>query len=351
MTGFLIYGAYGYTGSLIAHAAVRRGMKPVLAGRNPQRLEHLAAQLGLEWRACSLDDPTQLQRTIRDAGVVLHCAGPFSRTARPMAEACLRAGSHYLDITGEAAVFEEMARRGREAEAAGIMLLPGAGFDIVPSDCLAVHLKRRLPSATRLALGFQSLSRLSRGTALTVLENLARQGLVRENGALRRVPAAWKTRTIDFGAGAVTAMTIPWGDVVTAYHSTGIGNIEFYMAAPLSTRLAARLSRYAGGLLGSNLVQKMLANRIRAGPAGPSADERQCGRSYLWGEVSDAAGRRCVARLRGPEGYDFTVAASLALVTHVLGGSAPRGYQTPASAYGPDFVLELAGVKRADEPA
>jgi short subunit dehydrogenase-like uncharacterized protein len=218
-----------------------------------------------------------VQEGIRGARAVLHCAGPFAHTWRPVADACLRGGAHYLDVTGEVAVFEALAGRDAEARAAGVTLPPGAGFDVVPSDCLAAHLQRRLPTATRLALGFQGLGRLSRGTARTIAENLHRGGLVRRGGQLTAVPAAWKTRVIDFGGGPVAAMTIPWGDVATAYYSTGIPDIEVYTAAPLGWRLAARASRHLGWLLRSRPVQSLLRWRIRAGPAGPTEQERARG--------------------------------------------------------------------------
>src|SRR6187402_1304471 len=111
-----------------------------------------------------------------------------------MVDACLAERVPYLDITGEIAVFEAAAARDAEAKAAGVVLLPGAGFDVVPSDCLAAHLKRRLPSATSLALAFQVLGGVSRGTATTAVENLARGGMVRRAGKLVAVPAAYKTR-------------------------------------------------------------------------------------------------------------------------------------------------------------
>jgi short subunit dehydrogenase-like uncharacterized protein len=223
------------------------------------------------------------------------------------------------------------------------------GFDVVPTDCLAAHLKRHLPTATHLALGLQALGgRLSRGTATTMIENLHRGGLVRRDGALTRVPAGWRTRAIDFGAGPVPAITIPWGDVATAFHSTGIPNIEVYLAAPLGMRLLARLSRYGGWLLGSRWVQGWLKGRVRSGPPGPTAEQRACGASVVWGEVTDAAGRKAVARLHGPEGYTFTVLTALAVVGRVLAGEAPAGFQTPATAYGPDLVLEVAGVRREE---
>jgi short subunit dehydrogenase-like uncharacterized protein len=349
MADFLIYGATGYTGSLIAHEAVRRGYRPILAGRNAEALAALARKLELEQRVFSLDDPAAVIAGLRGVGAVLHCAGPFAHTSRPMADGCLRASVHYLDITGEVGVFEALAARDGEAKKARIMLLPGVGFDVVPSDCLAAHLKRRLSSASRLALGFQSRSRMSRGTATTIVENLHGGGLVRRGGVLTNVPAAWKAREIDFGTGPVKAMTIPWGDLSTAYHSTGIPNIEVYMAAPLATRLAARASRHLGWVLGSSFVQGRLKRHIRAGPPGPTDEERARGKTFLWGEVSDDAGQRVVSRLRGPEGYTLTVLAALAVVDRVVAGGAPPGFQTPSAAYGPDFVLGLEGVIRQDE--
>jgi short subunit dehydrogenase-like uncharacterized protein len=350
MANFLIYGANGYTGALVAREAARRGLRPTLAGRNGPEVASLARDLGLEYRVFSLDDPAAVDNGLRGHAAVLHCAGPFAHTFGPMADACLRTRTHYLDVTGEVAVFEALAARGDEAKAAGVMLLPGVGFDVVPTDGLAAHLKRRLPSATRLALGLSMGIRPSRGTATTILENAPRGGLVRRGGVLTRVPTAWKTRTIDFGRGPVKAMTIPWGDVSTAYRSTGIPNVEVYLAAPFTARALARLSRLFGWLLRSPGVQGWLKKRIRAGPPGPTDEERARGTSALWGEVTDDAGRRAVARLRGPEGYTMTVRTALAAVERVLAGDALPGYRTPSLAYGPDFVLGIQGVVREDEP-
>ncbi len=345
----LIYGANGYTGALTARMAAARGQRPILAGRNAPEVERLARELGLPSRVFALDDPRKVDAGLEGVTVVLHCAGPFSRTAKPMAEACLRTQVHYLDITGEAEVFESLAARNAEARTAGVMLLPGSGFDVVPSDCLAAHLKRRLPTARRLTLGFQARGRLSRGTATTMAENFHRGGLMRRDGVLTRVPAAWKTRPIDFGRGPVTAMTIPWGDVSTAFHSTGIPDIEVYTPASVSLRVAARLSRYARPLLASGPVQRFLKSRIRSGAPGPTDAERARGKCLLWGEVEDASGRRVVSRLRTPEGYTTTALAALAIVERVLAGGARPGFQTPSLAFGADFVLGLEGVTRTDE--
>ena len=290
----------------------------------------------------------QIAENLNGIQAVLHCAGPFAHTYVPMADACLRAGVHYLDITGEIAVFEGLASRSAAAKLAGVMLLPGVGFDVVPFDSPRMHLKKRLPSATR-QLGFQSLGRVSRGTATTMAENIHRGGLVRQDGMLRRVPAAWKTRVIDFGTGPVKAITIPWGDISTAYHGNDIPNIEVYLATTLGLRLAARASRPFGWLLGCRPVQGLLRRRIHAGPPGPTEEERARGRSYLWGEATNNAGQGVVSRLQGAEGYTMTVQAALAVVERVLAGDAPPGFQTPSTAYGCDFVLGLEGIVRTDE--
>jgi short subunit dehydrogenase-like uncharacterized protein len=349
MSNFMVYGANGYTGSLIAREAVRRGMPPVLAGRNAEKLATLARELGLEHRVFPLDAPGAIAEGIRGVHTLLNCAGPFGQTSRPLADACLGAGTHYLDITGEAAIFEALAARDTEARAAGVVLLPGVGFDVVPSDCLAAHLKRRLPTATRLALAFRSAGRLSRGTALTALEGLADGGLVRQGGALKRVPTAWKTRAIDFGDGPVKTFTIPWGDVATAFYSTGIPNIEVYLAAPLGLRVGARLSRWFGWLLGSRFVQARLRRRILDGPPGPTEAERRQNRCTFWGEATDDSGGKAVARQQTPDGYELTVQTSLAAAARVRDGAVSPGFRTAAMAFGPDFILDFPGIARTDE--
>jgi short subunit dehydrogenase-like uncharacterized protein len=348
MTSFLIYGANGYTGRLIARRAVERGLRPLLAGRNGAEVGALAAELGLAHRAVALDDTSALDAMLHEVPLVLHCAGPFARTSRPMEEACLRTGAHYLDITGEIEVFERLAARGAVAAAAGVMLLPGVGFDVVPSDCLAAHLARRLPTATHLALAFQGLGGVSRGTATTAVENLGRGGAVRREGRIVAVPAAWRTREVDFGRGPRTATTIPWGDVSTAFHSTGIRNVEVYMPMSASARRALRASRHLGPVLGSVPVQRLLKALIARREPGPSDEARLRGGVRLWGEASDGAGRRVVSRLSGPEGYTLTAHAAVAAVEKVLGGEAAPGFRTPSLAFGADFVMELDGVERED---
>ena len=344
----LIYGANGYTGRLIVPVAIARGLRPILAGRDAAAVNALAVEHGLESRAASLDDAVALDAALHGVTVVLHCAGPFSRTSRPMVDACLRAGAHYLDITGEVDVFEACAARDSEARARGIMLLPGTGFDVVPSDCLAAHLARRMPGAVSLALGFRTLGGLSRGTALTMAEGMGKPGVIRREGRLTPVPPGYHTRTIDFGDGPRLAVTIPWGDVSTAFHSTGIRNVRVYMSIHPKQLRSLRIARWFGWLLRTPWMQEKMAARVKAGAAGPSASARARGASLLWGEATDAAGHTIVSRLRGPEGYTLTADTAVRCAMRALAGDAPRGFQTPSRAYGADFVLEVEGATRED---
>lgn len=344
----LIYGANGYTGELVARRAVERGLRPILAGRSAEAVGAVAVRLGLPSLAVSLDDPTPLDAALAGRTLALHCAGPFQHTSRPMASACLRNGVHYLDITGEIAVFEALARHHAEAHAAGVMLLPGVGFDVVPSDCLAAHLKRRLPSATHLELAFRALGRVSRGTVATSVEGLGSGGAVRRDGAIVPAPLGRLTRQVDFGRGPVTTMAIPWGDVSTAFYSTGIPNITVYTAIPPAVATLLRAERLVAPLLSAGPVRDILRGLVRRQQAGPDDAERASGRSLLWGEASDGAGRRVSALLRAPESYTLTATTAVLIAEKVLAGQYRAGFQTPSLAYGPDLIMEVAGVERVD---
>ena len=346
MKNFLIYGANGYTGELIAREAARRGLKPILSGRSQSKIEPLAKELNLTFRTFSLEDKKSLEYTLKEVDFVIHCAGPFSLTSEKMVEACLRLGKHYLDITGEIAVFEAMAKRDEAAKKAGIMIMPGIGFDVVPSDCLAVHLKNLLPSATNLTLAFYGLGGISHGTQATMTLNAGSGGAVRRNGEIVKVPAAYKTREIDFGEFKKSAVTIPWGDVSTAFYSTAIPNIEVYTVVPEAQMKLLKLSRYLGWFLKTNLAQDFLQKRIPEG--GPTEADRKNGKTYLWGAASDAQGNRVEARLVCPEGYATTVLTALQIAGKVSEGNFCAGFQTPAKCYGADLILEIEGAKRIE---
>ena len=351
----MIYGATGYTGRLVAEEAIEAGVQPVLVGRDEGKLDGLADSLSaaaaeesqsvpLETRAFGLDDPVRMAAALRDIDVVLHCAGPFSRTALPMFDACVRTGTHYVDITGEISVCEALAARDAEAREAGIMALPAAGFDVVPSDCLIADLAARHPGGRILRLGLLVRSGASRGTMKTALEgvNAIR---VRRDGRVTRVAAGSLRHEFDFGRGPAAALVTPLADVSTAWWSTGIENIETYYRAGRRLPQLMRLSRWFGWLLAGRTAQALLRRWIDRGPEGPSDAQRRTSEGILVAEIEDARGRRASARMRVPDPYGFTAKTLVAIGVRVLNGDFKAGYQTPSSAYGADFVHEFDGVE------
>jgi short subunit dehydrogenase-like uncharacterized protein len=347
----LVYGSYGYTGDLIARFAKEDGIDIILCGRNPDRLREQAQRHGFDSIVADLADARSIHDALRDVDVVIHCAGPFSRTYGAMAKACMETQTHYTDITGEAEVFEGLWALDDAARNARVMLLPGTGFDVVPSDCLAAHLKSRCPDATHLELAFRGRGGgVSHGTATTMVENIAHGGMARVDGRLTAVPTAWKTRDIDFGDGKPAhCMTIPWGDVVTAYKSTGIPNIMVYTSVPKRAASVLRLLRPALPLLGTRPAQSILKRRIDAAPAGPDDLARQKAINQLWGEARGPGGNTVVSRLRTPEGYTLTAKMALRIASKICAGELTPGFQTPATAYGKDLILELPGTERMDD--
>lgn len=340
---WLLYGANGYTGELIARAAVARGMRPVLAGRSKEKIGRLAAELGCPSAVFDLDDHTAMVCALNDNVAVLHCAGPFSRTARPMLQGCLATHVHYLDITGEIDVFELAHSVEEKAHRARVVLCPGVGFDVVPTDSVAAKLKQALPDATHLALGFDSRSGQSKGTAKTAIEAAGRGSRVRRDGRIVEVPLASQTRRIDFGDGERLAVGIPWGDVSTAYYTTGIPNIEVFTAVSPSGLKRLQRSNWMGPLLRQRWVQAILKHGIERRIRPPDPTQRDSNPSFIWGEVRNAAGQVKTARLRTANGYSLTVASALGILEAVLAQPRMSGFATPSELVGPDFVSTLPG--------
>jgi short subunit dehydrogenase-like uncharacterized protein len=349
MSKLLIYGANGYSGRQIVEALCQRGQRPIVAGRNVREITALGKETGLESRCFDLADSASVARGLEGVKLVLHCAGPFSATAQPMLDACLRHGCHYLDITGEYAVFETVAARDAELRAAGIMAMSGVGMDVVPSDCLAAHLLRRMPDADRLVIYVRALEHLSRGTASTFAENMGLPNVVRENGRLVERVAGKDRCRITFPDGKrFTMVSLPWGDIATAWRTTGIPNISVYMSLMPGTPWLIRLAGLLRGLLQSDTMQSLFKRIIQRFIHGPDATYRAGHTAEFIAEASNPTGKRCRSHLETMEGYAFTAESASEIACRVLAGNAVPGYQTPGQLFGPDFVLEIKGSKRTD---
>jgi short subunit dehydrogenase-like uncharacterized protein len=339
---FLLYGANGYTGQLIAKLAASYNLQPILAGRTEAVIKSLANELQLPYRIVDLDNTPALHKVLLEVKVVLHCAGPFAYTATQMVTACLQTGVHYLDINGDIAVFEMIKKYDAVAKEKNIMLMPGAGFDVVPTDCIALQLKNKLPDATHLQLAFASVGGgLSHGTAITMASKMGEGGAVREHGKIVRKPLGQKGKWLQFGQKKLFVMSIPWGDISTAHFTTGIPNIETYTGIAPKVYRILKLQWAFNWLLRTNFVRNIIKNKIKAKPAGPSDEQRKNSNSFVWGQATNEASQTAAAAISCYDGYTLTAHSSLLITQKILAGNFKQGYQTPAAAYGENLIFEI----------
>lgn len=345
----VIYGSYGYTGNLIAELSTDLNVNVILSGRNQEKLEEQSERLSIPYVTADLGNKDQMHALLKDADVVIHCAGPFVHTYREMAKACIRNSCHYLDITGEIEVFEGLKNMDERFKSADIMAMPGVGFDVVPTDCMAAWLHQKMPDATYLELAFRGLGGgVSRGTAKTMIENLGKGGAVRRKGKIINVPPAYKIRSITVKDQEFKVVSIPWGDVSTAHFSTGIGNIIVYTALPEKTINKMKWLPFINPLLKLSIVKWFLKRNIDKRPAGPDAQKRETGRSYIWGEVRNQKGDTVESAMEVAEGYLLTSEMALIIADKVMSGKWKAGYQTPSKVYGADLILDANNSIRLD---
>ncbi len=342
----LLYGANGYTGQLIARYAKDYQLTPVLAGRNELAIQQLATSFNLPYVVFSLDDATIIQEHLQEVQLVIHCAGPFSHTAKQMVEACIATNTHYIDINGDISVFEKIKTYHAAAEQAGIMLMPGAGFDVIPTDCTALYLKQQLPDATHLQLAFISYGgQTSHGTATTMAARAGEKAVIRENGKLAKKPLGFKGMWITVNGKQRFVMSLPWGDISTAFHTTGILNIEVFTGMKPAVYRLLKFQFLFNWLLRTTVVRKWIQQKIEARPAGPTDEQRAKSTTVIWGKVKNAAGKELTHQFTCADGYSVTAWGSLLIAQKILAGNFKKGYQTPAGCYGAGLIHELPGTQ------
>lgn len=345
----MIYGANGYTGRLIALEASRRDITLLLAGRHSEGLRELSDKTTYPARLFSLDtSPQTIAQHLQDIDGVLNCAGPFSATALPLAKACLRAGVHYLDITGELSVFEQLHNLHREARKKKVVICPGCGFDVVPTDCVAATLKEQLPDANKLTLAFNTKGRISAGTAKTGVEIFRKGGKIRSMSNLVDVPLGKLTRKIAFHGKELDTSCFPLADLATAYRTTNIPNVETFIPLPEDINKKLRYLQYARYLLAfpplENLVKNKVGNR-----QGPSATERSQSKAEIWGEAENQQGKKVIVEMTTADPYDVTVESALGMMEYLTEFAVTQGgYYTPAKLMGANYICALPGSSEMD---
>lgn len=341
----LFYGITGYTGELILEEAQRKQFKPIIAGRNEAKVKALAERFDLPYRVFDLENDDILNQQLSDIDLVLHCAGPFHFTTKPMIHACLRNYVHYLDLSGRVEGFEYAHSLQEQAMKQQVMLMPGVGFDVVPSDCLVAHLYEQLPDATHLTLAIAMKNGgVSRGTALSTIENLPNGATIRKDGIITTVPLGQKTRTFKFGNWYESlCVTAPWGDVSTAYYTANIPNIEAYLATTEKGANMMRLTTKLKWLLKNAIVKAIAKAVINARPPGLDTNERLQSESFFYAEVVNAKGEKKSATLRVKDAYENTAQVAIHIVKKIVDGEFKIGFQTPGRCFGGDMILEIEG--------
>jgi short subunit dehydrogenase-like uncharacterized protein len=345
----LIYGAYGFTGAGIAKLASEYGITPVLAGRNEAKLKSLAESLGYHYLVLELENNhDNLVKVLRHFEIVLHIAGPYTFTAKPMLDAVVEAGTHYVDLTGENHVIQAQLDRDKEFKRANIMVMPAVGYDVVPTDCLNVYVAGKIASPTHLMVVLNGDytpvegAQASRGTMKSALEMLGRPLLKRENGEMVAMNPP-KVLHRQEGGQQQTLLQIPWADMMTSYVSTGIPNIEVFQIQ--EGELPSWLLRVARSDAGRRVLGWLIDTFA---PVGPPPDAQEKRQTQIVSTVSNAAGDTASAELITPEAYLLTFHSTLLVARRVIDGHWEPGFQTVGKVYGPDLVLEVPGVSRVD---
>ena len=341
----LFYGITGYTGELILEAAKKQELQPIIAGRNEIKVKILAKRFNLDFRVFDLENEENLNRNLADIDLLLHCAGPFHFTAEPMIKACLRNFVHYLDLSGRVEGFEYAASLNEQAKRQKIMLLPGVGFDVVPSDCLVAYLGNKMPDATHLTLAIAMKDGgISRGTALSSLENLPKGAPIRVGGKIENIPLASKYKWFTFGKWYKSLCVIaPWGDVSTAFYTANIPNVEAYLATSSNGAKMMQLTQKVKWLFKLSRFKNFAKLVIETKLVGPNESERMKSESYFYAEVSNAKKEQKAAVLRTNEAYTNTAQVAVHIVRKIQTGQYEIGFQTPGGLFGAALLLEIEG--------
>ncbi|WP_026083213.1 saccharopine dehydrogenase family protein [Pseudomonas tolaasii] len=318
MKTLMIYGATGYTGRMAAEQAKKLNLNLVIAGRNEPRLAALAAHLDVPYRVFSAQ-----KSQLDGIDVLLNFAGPFAHTAEPLMHACIASGTDYLDITAEINVYRLAEQLGSEAD---VMLLPGVGWDVVPTDCLAMHVASRVQQPHALKIALQVPGTMSRGSAMSVGEIIGAGVMARVDGELVATPDA-PLQHLDFGDGLALCAPLSFGDLVSAWHSSAIPNIAMFVHVTGEAFPEGDLS-----LL----------------PDGPTQTQRDAHRARAVAEVTGADGTVARSVIETVNGYSYTPLAAVEAARRVLSGERRAGFETPAKLFGVGFAQTIAGTRTID---
>jgi short subunit dehydrogenase-like uncharacterized protein len=340
-----VYGAYGFTGKLICNYLKDKfdgRYKIIIGGRDKEKTENLAEKLGFDCVVADVSEQKKLNDILSQTFLLINCAGPFKYTANFFMNSCIENKCNYIDITGEKDIFILGKSLDEKAKKAGIIIMPGTGFDVVPTDCMSLFLKNKLPKATHLELAFKGMGSLSRGTALTAAEGLNEPSYIRENGVLKPINIGTISKSINFGdKKPLHCIAIPWGDVVTAFYTTSIPNIKVFVPVPKSVADKLKLSNYLPSFLKTAFAY-FLKKYIHKNIKGPSENTLKNGFTIVYGKAHNET-ESIEAFLKTPDGYQLTMLSSVYIADKIINENFNFGYQTPAGLFGENLILDIIG--------
>ncbi len=335
--GWMIYGANGFTGRLVAREAMALGERPLLAGRSAEKVRRVAEELGLPWVAFDLGDRAAAVAALRGVELALLAAGPFDGLAQPMMDACIEAGTHYCDLDNELPVFRAAEERDARARERGVAIVPGVGFGTIATGSLVKRVVAAVPDAIRLECALHiATTDAGPGTGQSVLEGIRMGGRVRRGGRLVEHPLGAGGREIPFADRSRRASPVPTGDLEAAWMDTHIPDIVVY-----STGLPGAFLQRAGIAILRRLLWigpiRRAVSSVREGAAGDV-------RCQAWACATNARGEKAEARLETGEGFAFTAAAAARAVAVIRRAPVP-GAHAAATVLGAAFVDSLPDVR------
>jgi short subunit dehydrogenase-like uncharacterized protein len=343
----VLIGATGYTGRLVAHEIQRAGHPCVLVARRADRVEALAAELGelATYRVADVTDADALAETVRAGAVVINCAGPFIGLAEPVVRACIDAGTHYVDTTGEQGFMRTVYSRFHEAALdAGVSVVPAMAFEYALGDCAAAIGAAGLtqPLRTVDVIYAWGDGTSSKGTRRTIVRVLSRRGVVLEHEHLRRRPQGARRRDVRISSGGtLKAVLFASGEVLTVPRHLQSETVQGWVVLGSATARVVPLLAPVVPLVVTllrPLIEAMATRRPDPEPA-----ERETSRFTIRVELHDRNGLRRAVELRGRDPYAVTAAAAGAGARRALEPDAPRGTQSPAQFMRPrPFLTSLA---------
>lgn len=346
---WMIYGATGYTGKLIIEESLRRGHRPIIAGRNQSKINSLADRYGLEAKTFDLSDTAALDAAVKAVDLVFHVAGPFIDTAETMMQACIAGKTHYVDITGEAPVFKRCFELSEQAKTAGICLVSGIGFDVIPTDCLMAYLASQVPETETVEVAIAPKARPSPGTAKSALR-IIKSGTVdiREDGEITTRALFSIVKQVRFPSETKTIALAPIADVYTGYYSTGANNIRAYIAQPeITAKITAVSVPLIKYMLSSKWLLKQLEKTIDKRVKGPVESYRSVGEAEVWARAENAQGEYREGGLKTGEVYYLTSQLSVRFIENVLAVN-PTGSIAPAQLFSMSQLLDIEGISLYD---